>query len=108
MLVPPVAGGGALRRVPRSPGAGGRATSPSACSAQLRKAGVRVLMDHEGRGLKSQMKRADKLGARFVAILGEDELAKARWTIRDMKASSQEEVGLDAAAEYLIKETTVG
>jgi histidyl-tRNA synthetase len=75
---------------------------------QLRKAGVRVMMDHEGRGLKSQMKRADKLGARFVAILGEDEMAKGRWTVRDMKASTQEEVGLDAAAEYLIKETTVG
>jgi histidyl-tRNA synthetase len=75
---------------------------------QLRKAGVRALMDHEGRGLKSQMKRADKLGARFVAIMGEDELAHTRWTIRDMKASTQEEVGLDAAAEYLIKETIVG
>ncbi len=75
---------------------------------QLRQAGLRVMMDHEGRGLKSQMKRADKLGARFVAILGEDEMAKARWTIRDMKASTQEEVGLDAAAAYLIKETTVG
>ena len=75
---------------------------------KLRQAGVRVMMDHEGRGLKSQMKRADKLGARFVAILGEDELAKMRWTIRDMKASTQEEVGLDAAAAYLIKETTVG
>jgi histidyl-tRNA synthetase len=75
---------------------------------QLRKAGVSAMTDHEGRGLKSQMKRADKLGARFVAILGEDEMAKARWTIRNMKASTQEEVGLDAAAEYLIKETTVG
>jgi histidyl-tRNA synthetase len=75
---------------------------------ELRKAGVSVMMDHEGRGLKSQMKRADKLGARFVAILGEDEMAKTRWTIRDMKASTQEEVGLDAAAAYLIKETTVG
>jgi len=75
---------------------------------QLRKAGVSAMTDHEGRGLKSQMKRADRLGARFVAILGEDEMAKARWTVRDMKASTQEEVGVDAAAEYLIKETTVG
>jgi len=74
----------------------------------MRKAGLNVLMDHEGRGLKSQMRRADKLGARFVAILGEDEMAKARWTIRDMKGSTQEEVGLEAAAAHLIKETTVG
>jgi histidyl-tRNA synthetase len=75
---------------------------------QLRKAAVSVLMDHEGRGLRSQMKRADKLGARLVAIMGEDELKEARWTIRDMKASTQQPVGLDAAAEYLIKETSGG
>ena len=75
---------------------------------RLRAAGVRVLMDHEGRALKSQMRRADRLGARFVAIMGEDELAQARWTVRDMKSSSQEAVGLDGAADYLIKETTVG
>jgi histidyl-tRNA synthetase len=75
---------------------------------RLRAAGLRVILDHEGRGLKSQMKRADKLGARFVAILGEDELAAARVSVRDMKASTQESMGLDAAAPYLIKETTVG
>jgi len=75
---------------------------------QLRKEGLSVLMDHEGRGLKSQMKRADKLGARFVAILGEDELAQARWTVRDMKTSTQQSVGMDGAAAHLIKETRVG
>ena len=58
----------------------------------LRGAGVRVLMDHEGRGLKSQMKKADKLGARFVALLGQDELASGAWTVRDMGGSSQESV----------------
>jgi histidyl-tRNA synthetase len=67
----------------------------------LRAAGVRVLVDHEGRSLKSQMKRADKLGARLVAILGEDEKAKGTWTIRDMGASSQDAVPQDKAAEYL-------
>jgi histidyl-tRNA synthetase len=59
----------------------------------LRRAGVSVLMDPEGRSFKSQMKRADKLGARFVAILGDDELAKGVWTLRDMAGSSQEQVG---------------
>jgi histidyl-tRNA synthetase len=58
----------------------------------LRQAGLAVLLDHEGRGLKSQMKRADKLGARFVAILGEDELARGEWTVRDMSSSSQQAV----------------
>jgi histidyl-tRNA synthetase len=58
----------------------------------LRGAGGRVLMDQEGRGLKSQMKKADRLGARYVAILGEDELAAGTWTVRDMRGSTQESV----------------
>ena len=75
---------------------------------KLRAAGVRVILDHEGRGLKSQMKRADKLGTRFVVILGADELAEVQATVRDMKASTQEAMGLDRAADYLIKESIVG
>jgi histidyl-tRNA synthetase len=68
----------------------------------LRAAGVGVLMDYEGRSMKSQMKRADKLGARYVAILGDDELAKGAWTVRDMRGSSQESVPLaDLAARLL-------
>ena len=67
----------------------------------LRRAGLRVLLDHEGRGLKSQMKKADKLGARFVAIRGEDERAKDVWVVRDMAGSSQEEVGGRDVARYL-------
>jgi histidyl-tRNA synthetase len=74
----------------------------------LREAGIVVLMDHEGRSMKSQMKRADKLGARYVAILGEDELAKGAWTVRDMKASSQEQVALDALAGHLVERTQRG
>jgi histidyl-tRNA synthetase len=71
----------------------------------LRDAGVSVLLDHEGRGLKSQMKRADKLGARYVAIMGEDERARQQWTVRDMKESTQETLGLDRVAETLIERT---
>jgi histidyl-tRNA synthetase len=73
----------------------------------LRAAGLRAMMDHEGRGLKSQMKRADKLGARYVAIMGEDEQARGEWTVRDMAASSQEAVPADEASRYL-KEKIVG
>jgi histidyl-tRNA synthetase len=67
----------------------------------LRKAGVRVLMDPEGRSFKSRMKLADKLGARYVAILGEDELTKGVWSVRDMKASSQEDVPEARIREHL-------
>jgi histidyl-tRNA synthetase len=67
----------------------------------LRRSGVSVLMDSEGRSFKSQMKRADKLGARFVAMLGEDEIRKGVWTLRDMAGSSQEEVRDEALAQHL-------
>ena len=70
---------------------------------ELRDARVTVLMDHEGRGLKAQMKRADKLGARYVAIMGEDELARQQWTVRDMKESTQETLSLDRVAGQLIE-----
>jgi histidyl-tRNA synthetase len=58
----------------------------------LREAGLRVLLDPEGRSFRSRMKQADKLGARFVAILGEDEIARGDSTGRDMAGSTQHEV----------------
>jgi len=66
----------------------------------LRAGGLRVLMDQEGRGLKSQMKKADKLGARYVAILGQDELLAGLWTVRDMGSSRQEPVPDAKLVEY--------
>ena len=44
---------------------------------QLRGLGLEAEMDYEGRSLKSQMRRADKSGARYVIILGEDEMIAA-------------------------------
>ena len=67
----------------------------------LRKAGVRALMDPEGRSFKSRMKLADKLGARFVAILGADEIGKGVWTVRDMAGSAQEDVPEARVLEHL-------
>ncbi len=52
-----------------------------AAQKRLREAGVAVLMDYEGRSMKSQMKRADKLGARYVAILGDDTTTPDRATV---------------------------
>jgi histidyl-tRNA synthetase len=67
----------------------------------LRQRGVRVLMDHEGRSFKARMKLADKLGARYVTILGEDEMKRGVWAVRDMAASTQEEVAADRLVAHL-------
>jgi len=73
----------------------------------LRRAGVRAMLDPEGRSFKSRMKQASKLGARFVAILGEDEVARGVWTVRDMTRSEQEDVPQGQVLEHL-KEKTNG
>ena len=75
---------------------------------RLREQGVAALMDYEGRSMKSQMKRADKLGARYVAILGDDELAKGAWTVRDMRESSQESVALADLPARMIERVARG
>jgi histidyl-tRNA synthetase len=67
----------------------------------LRQAGVRVLLDPEGRSFKSRMKLADKLGARYVAIRGEEEMKKGVWTVRDMAGSAQEDVPEGRVAAHL-------
>jgi histidyl-tRNA synthetase len=67
----------------------------------LRQAGFRVLLDPEGRSFKSRMKLADKLGARYVAIRGEEEMKKGVWTIRDMAGSTQEDVAEGRVGDHL-------
>jgi len=51
-----------------------------------RRAGVRVEMTSGGKSLKSQMRLADKVGAPYVIIFGDDELATGTLTVRDMAA----------------------
>jgi histidyl-tRNA synthetase len=67
----------------------------------LRRAGLNAQVEYEGRSLKSQMKRADRLKAPLVFILGEDELARGEVTVRRMAASSQESVPLARAVEFV-------
>lgn len=68
---------------------------------KLRSAGLAVLTDYSGRSLKSAMKQADKSGARFTLILGEDEIKSGVVSLRDMKGSLQESVRLDEVASTL-------
>ena len=50
----------------------------------LLKSGVRVEMDYEGKSLKSQMRRADKLKARYSVVIGENEVASGRAVFKRM------------------------
>ena len=68
---------------------------------QLRQAGMETDFDYDGRSLKSQMRRADKLGVRYVIILGEEEIAKGEIQVRDMKEKTQTVLPLSSAAQAL-------
>lgn len=68
---------------------------------ELRGKGISVDMDYTGRSLKAQMKIADKLGAKYAIILGEDELARQVATVRNMASSEQRTVPLSELADAL-------
>jgi histidyl-tRNA synthetase len=69
--------------------------------AELRRRGVAAEWDYEGRSLKSQLRRADRLGARLVAIVGENELAAGVVQLRDMTEKTQREVPAAGLVEAL-------
>ena len=51
--------------------------------------------DVAGRGLKAQMKYADKLGARYVIVVGDNELAEKQGKLKDMESGTEEPIALD-------------
>jgi len=62
---------------------------------RLRRQGLTVEMDDGPRSMKSQMRRADKLRAVSVLIVGDDELAKGQVLLRDMATKRQHEISLE-------------
>jgi histidyl-tRNA synthetase len=63
---------------------------------ELRSQGLETEIDHEGRSLKSQMRRADKLGVRHVLIIGEEEIKKGEAQLRDMTSKEQSILPLES------------
>ena len=63
----------------------------------LQRQGFRVEIDYEGKSLKSQMRRADKLNARFTLIIGENELVTGKGMLKTMDSGTQKETCLEAA-----------
>lgn len=66
----------------------------------LRTAGVRVDTDHMKRGLKPQMKYADKLGAKYTLVLGDNEIESGSANIKNMETGEQTSVQLDKLSEF--------
>jgi histidyl-tRNA synthetase len=64
---------------------------------ELRHAGLRAELDLAGRGLKGQMRQADRLGVAHAVILDEDGGAQ----LRDMRSGEQREIDLAHVVEEL-------
>ena len=73
----------------------------------LRMQGLSVEMDYESKSLKSQLRRADKLGAKFTLIVGEDELGRGKVKLRNMKESTEEEFDIGDLNKQITRIKTV-
>jgi histidyl-tRNA synthetase len=70
---------------------------------RLRADGLGTDMAYVERSLETQLKHADRIRARFAALIGEKERARGVTTIRDMTSGEQTEVSLDQAAAWIME-----
>ncbi|RAV31595.1 His/Gly/Thr/Pro-type tRNA ligase C-terminal domain-containing protein, partial [Corynebacterium heidelbergense] len=68
---------------------------------QLRAGGLRADMAYGGRGLKGAMKGADRAGALFALVLGDQELEQGRVAVKDLGTGEQVDVRLEDLTEHL-------
>lgn len=71
---------------------------------ELRKSGINSDTDYEGKTLKGAMRKANDLSARYVLIIGEDEIRKKSFTLKDMVSGEQGEVGSGNLISELTKQ----
>ena len=71
-----------------------------ALSCALRAAGVRAEIDHMGRSVKAQFKYADKIGVKFVAVIGGNELAEGKANVKNMQNGESESVAFADMVAY--------
>ena len=68
----------------------------------LRRLGITSDTDYEDKSLKGALRRANDLGAKYVLIIGEDEIKKNAVTLKDMVSGEQKEVESEKLIEVLM------
>ena len=68
---------------------------------ELRSNDIRTSFDYLRRSIKAQMREANKLGAQYAIIIGEDELKDKSVIIKDLSTSNQEKITLDSVQKYM-------
>ena len=71
---------------------------------ELRSGGSRVMTDYGGAELKKKMKKADRVGARYAVIIGEDEVSSKTVTMKDLSSGEQQSLSIDEAAALITGE----
>ena len=74
-----------------------------AMTMELRRRGLTAVSDLQDRSLKSQFKQADKAGARYVLIIGEEEQKRGGVTIRDMESKEERFATPGSIVKMLVK-----
>ncbi|MEW6602285.1 MAG: histidine--tRNA ligase [Nitrospirota bacterium] len=69
---------------------------------QLRTKGIWVEMNHEGASMRSQMRKANRIGSRHVIVLGEDEIKNGQIAIKNMSEGSTFKTALEADSIFNI------
>jgi len=75
---------------------------------ELRGLGLRADTDYRASTLKAHLRQADRLGAEYVVIIGDDEVTKGRLLVRNMRTKEQEELPLLTAARSLSSRLKIG
>jgi histidyl-tRNA synthetase len=75
-------------------------------ASALRAEGVACDLDYARRSAKGQFRQADRSGAAFAAIIGEDELARGVCTLRDMSSGEERAVPVAGGAKELLRAIT--
>lgn len=78
-----------------------------ALAGRLHECGIAADCDLCARGLKAQMKYADRIGAKFTVVIGDDELQSGKAELKNMKTGEKRTVsiGEDFIDEYLTAAT---
>jgi histidyl-tRNA synthetase len=69
---------------------------------ELREQGLIALIDIDSKSLKSQLRQADKSGARHVIVVGEDEMASGHVALRNLATGEQKLVARGQVAALLV------
>ena len=68
--------------------------------SELRLAGIKCECDHLSRSVKSQFKYADKIGAKFVLTIGDNELESGKATVKKMDTGETTEIELSGIRDF--------